>query len=105
MSNGSGTPHDSATPWRSVGVCSPPETFTVEQRREHLARWFPPNYYNAGHLTREADAAIRACLQCPSLRPCREYAITTRQDAGIWGGMTPHMREQLYGRIPARKAS
>jgi hypothetical protein len=35
----------------------------------------------------EPTAAVRACLRCPALDPCRVYAQTARERAGVWGGV------------------
>lgn len=40
----------------------------------------------------EQDAAAKACLSCPALLACREYAITAGEKQGVWGGMTPRQR-------------
>jgi WhiB family redox-sensing transcriptional regulator len=37
---------------------------------------------------RRIRTAIKTCSQCPVILQCREFAITTGQQHGIWGGMT-----------------
>lgn len=41
--------------------------------------WFPDDNENGWH-------AKRICARCPVQAACLEYAIATRQNAGIWGG-------------------
>jgi len=38
------------------------------------------------------------CAGCPVRRQCLAFALDTRQDHGVWGGMTEHER-----RLSARK--
>jgi WhiB family redox-sensing transcriptional regulator len=38
------------------------------------------------------DAAKRICNSCPHQQACAEWAITTCQDYGIYGGLTPTER-------------
>lgn len=71
--------------WRHRAACRPgagvhPETF------------FPAKP-NGGD-----DLAVHVCLACPVRAACREYAITTGQADGIWGGLT---RRQLRAAIVA----
>jgi hypothetical protein len=35
----------------------------------------------------EPTAAVRACQRCPALDPCRVYAQTAGERAGVWGGV------------------
>ena len=56
----------------------------------------------------EADAgpAQAICATCPVAEACLEYAISTRQPDGVWGGLTPTERHRLIRRRQkaARKA-
>lgn len=40
----------------------------------------------------QAATAIATCGTCPVRRPCRDYAVSTRQAWGVWGGTTPDER-------------
>ena len=40
------------------------------------------------------EAAAHACQPCPALDACRSYALSAREKAGVWGGLTPTDREQ-----------
>lgn len=47
--------------------------------------------------------ALAACLDCPALARCREYAINAPETGGIWGGLTARERaEQRPRRHPGR---
>jgi WhiB family redox-sensing transcriptional regulator len=38
---------------------------------------------------------IRICNNCPVRTQCLDYAITTEQIKGIWGGTTPSQRRRM----------
>lgn len=38
--------------------------------------------------------ATRACLDCPVMVACGRYAITAREQSGVWGGMTVTERQR-----------
>lgn len=45
------------------------------------------------------------CFGCPVFATCREYALETRQPAGLWAGLTERDREmELRRRSRARQA-
>ena len=70
--------------WRSAAACrsSDPDLF------------FPVSF--AGIAQREIAEALAVCARCPVQAPCREFALRTRQQHGIWGGMTEHERRRLW---------
>ncbi|MEU7900687.1 WhiB family transcriptional regulator [Nonomuraea sp. NPDC049152] len=55
--------------------------------------FFPISLQGAGHAQVERAKAI--CHGCPVRRPCLDYAITTRQADGVWGGTDPAERRAL----------
>jgi WhiB family transcriptional regulator, redox-sensing transcriptional regulator len=75
--------------WRSAAACrsSDPDLF------------FPVS--SAGIAQREIAEALAVCARCAVQAPCREFALRTRQQHGIWGGMTEHERRRLW-RPPTR---
>ena len=36
--------------------------------------------------------ALKVCAHCPVKKECLDYAITTNEQFGIWGGMSPKQR-------------
>jgi len=48
-------------------------------------------------------AAKTICAGCPVREPCREYAIATHQNEGVWGGMATAERRALR-RLRLREA-
>lgn len=50
-------------------------------------------------LTDEAAEPAKAiCASCPVREECLEYALATRQDDGVWGGLTELERRRLRRR-------
>jgi WhiB family redox-sensing transcriptional regulator len=45
-----------------------------------------------------AKEAKRVCGGCPVVVECGDYAVTTRQPEGVWGGKTPKQRQQERAR-------
>lgn len=50
--------------------------------------------------------AKQVCASCPVSSPCLSYALTHRQEQGIWGGLTDEERQSLRRKLarPARRA-
>ena len=74
--------------WRSAAAC----------------RWSDPDLFfpvsSAGITQREIAEALAVCARCPVQAPCREFALRTRQQHGIWGGLTEDERRQRWRRDP-----
>ena len=43
-------------------------------------------------LRRHEEAAKQICRSCPVLAQCREHALSTPEQHGVWGAMTPSER-------------
>ncbi|MBW3557362.1 MAG: WhiB family transcriptional regulator [Actinobacteria bacterium] len=43
----------------------------------------------------EAEVAKAICSHCPVRQPCLEYALTTRERDGVWGGATERERRRI----------
>ncbi|MHB8465406.1 MAG: WhiB family transcriptional regulator [Acidimicrobiales bacterium] len=67
--------------WRQQAACRGLDT----------AIFFPPT-------DSEAGPAKAVCAQCPVRDECLEWAIASRQEEGIWGGMTDGERRRLRRR-------
>jgi len=50
--------------------------------------FFPEDLPDRVVRKKAIQAAKATCADCPLLVTCRNYAINTRQEFGIWGGMT-----------------
>lgn len=84
-------PTDDAWSWQRRGSCLgyPLEVFFPEEQAR-------------SKLRQREDVAKRICLQCPVLAECREHALRTPEQHGIWGAMTAHerSRKRVDGRAP-----
>ncbi len=48
-----------------------------------------------GPAIEQIENAKAVCRECESRQPCLEYALTTNQDSGIWGGTSEEERRKL----------
>jgi len=66
--------------WNSAGACltEDPELF------------FPIG--NTGPALLQIEEAKAVCRRCPVEATCAEWAITTGQDGGVWGGLSEDER-------------
>ena len=44
------------------------------------------------------DAAKAVCATCPVRQACLEFALITRQDDGVWGGLDENERKRVRRR-------
>lgn len=67
---------------------------TVDWRDEALCAQTDPEafYPEKGASTREAK---KVCGRCPVQAACLEYALTTDQRFGVWGGRSARERQAL----------
>jgi WhiB family transcriptional regulator, redox-sensing transcriptional regulator len=63
--------------------------------REHAAcRGIDPDvFYPVSD--EEAEPAKAVCDQCPVRQACLEYALTSREREGVWGGATERERRRI----------
>lgn len=69
--------------WRSQAACTDedPELF------------FPIG--STGPAIDQIAEAKKVCTRCEVREPCLEYAISSNQDAGVWGGLSEDERRSL----------
>ncbi|HSS11264.1 MAG TPA: WhiB family transcriptional regulator [Acidimicrobiales bacterium] len=48
-----------------------------------------------GPAIEQIDSAKAVCRQCEAQAACLEFAITTNQESGIWGGTSEEERRKL----------
>ena len=51
----------------------------------------------------QIDAAKTVCASCPVRDECLAFALDTRQDAGVWGGMTEDERRRHRRRLTRQR--
>jgi WhiB family redox-sensing transcriptional regulator len=84
-----------AADWRAAGACrtADPDLF------------FPVAV--GGSASSHVNRALRICGGCPVRQACLDFAMRTREPAGIWGGTTPEERIRVLRarhRRPPRRA-
>lgn len=69
--------------WRTVAACqdTDPDLF------------FPVG--TTGPAIEQIDNAKAVCDTCAAKDPCLEFALTTNQDSGVWGGTSEEERRKL----------
>ena len=81
--------------WRDLSACrdTDPDLF------------FPVG--TTGPAIEQIENAKAVCAECEARQPCLEFALTTNQDSGIWGGTSEEERRKLRRQWLAarRKAS
>jgi WhiB family redox-sensing transcriptional regulator len=66
--------------WRSAGLC----------RGSDPLVFYPPSEDDG-----LAEEAKTICSLCAVRRPCLEFALTTREKHGVWGGLTERERRRV----------
>ena len=51
---------------------------------------------SGGGALDEISAAKAICAGCAVLTECREYALSTRQPFGVWGGLDEEQRRAIW---------
>ena len=69
--------------WRDVALCrdTDPDLF------------FPVG--TTGPAIEQIENAKAVCRECEAQAPCLEYALSTNQDSGVWGGTSEEERRKL----------
>jgi hypothetical protein len=60
--------------------------------------WFPVG--EGAVAQQQTDDAKAICRTCPVAEQCLSWALETRQDVGIWGGLTERKRRNIHRRRP-----
>lgn len=79
---------------------------SIEWRRDAACKDLDPNLFFpigvTGPAVDQIAAAKSICNQCPVRAECLEFAITTNQEFGVWGGTTEDERRVLRRQWRAR---
>jgi len=74
-------------------------SYQAEWRRRAACRSADPDLFfpvsAAGPSVAEIAGAKRVCARCEVRHECRDFALATRQQYGVWGGTTPEERQLL----------
>jgi WhiB family transcriptional regulator, redox-sensing transcriptional regulator len=84
-----------STSWQAQGLC----------RTADSAIFFPPAQFEHKPEREAREKRAKAiCSDCPVRAQCLEWALTTREPHGVWGGYAEAERKQMLAgkaRIPA----
>ena len=69
-----------ALKWRAAGLCKGSD---------------PLVFYPPAEDDSLAEEAKTICSMCAVRQPCLEFALTTREKHGVWGGLTERERRRL----------
>ena len=77
--------------WRKLAACrdTDPDLF------------FPVG--TTGPAIEQIENAKAVCATCDAQIPCLEFALTTNQDSGVWGGTSEEERRKLRRQWMARR--
>ncbi len=56
-----------------------------------------------GPASAQIEQALALCRQCRVSAQCLKWALDTRQDVGVWGGLTEDERRALRRRKTSRR--
>lgn len=70
------------TSWHARGSC----------RKKDAALFFHPEGETGSAKEQRISAAKEVCAECPVRALCRDFALTTAEPFGIWGGMSEDER-------------
>jgi WhiB family transcriptional regulator, redox-sensing transcriptional regulator len=75
--------------WQRAAAC----------RGEHTTNFFPPTHFERKDVRLARERVAKAiCRTCPVAAECLEYAISSREPHGVWGGLNEVERRQLIER-------
>lgn len=60
-------------------------------KNEILNTFFPTGKNKAV----KEQQAKKICMSCPVINNCREHALTTPEEFGVWGGLTEKERKEI----------
>ena len=73
-------------------------------RGQDASFFFAPSYFEKRADKQAREAVAKAlCVRCPVREPCLEFALTTRDPHGVWGGLNEMERRALL-RVRDREA-
>ena len=84
--------------WRLNAACRGPQAMV----------FFPPAHFERKEEKLERERRAKAiCQMCSVQGSCLEYAVSIREQHGIWGGLNEAERKMMFAHKPkpARKAT
>ena len=71
-------------------------------RDEDPELFFPVG--NSGPALLKIEEAKAVCHRCPVMDQCRQWALDSGQDAGVWGGLSEEERRAVRRRTSRARA-
>ena len=71
--------------WQLQGAC----------RSADSSLFFHPDKVRGSTRRRREEAANQVCAGCPVLERCRQFALASRVQFGVWGGLSEAEREEI----------
>jgi WhiB family redox-sensing transcriptional regulator len=71
-------------------------------RDEDPELFFPVG--NSGPAILKIEEAKTVCRRCPVMDTCRQWAMETGQDSGVWGGLSEDERRTMRRRANRARA-
>lgn len=81
---------------------TPKEEMTVDWRKRAVCRDEDPELFfpigKKGPAAKQTEEAKAVCRRCPVSDQCLEWALTSGEDTGVWGGLSEDERRALKSR-------
>ncbi len=85
-------PPDRDSDWRQRAACT----------REDPELFFPVG--TSGAALRQTERAKAVCHNCPVTRQCLQWALTNKQETGVWGATGEEERRAMIRRTTRQRA-
>ncbi|MFG2526944.1 WhiB family transcriptional regulator [Streptomyces sp. NPDC048516] len=80
----------------------------MDWRHDAVCREVDPEIFfpvgNTGPALLQIEEAKAVCRRCPVMGQCLQWALESRQDAGVWGGMSEDERRAMRRRATRNRA-
>ncbi|MFF8785058.1 WhiB family transcriptional regulator [Streptomyces sp. NPDC015125] len=80
----------------------------MDWRHDAVCREVDPEIFfpvgNTGPALLQIEEAKVVCRRCPVMGQCLQWALESRQDAGVWGGMSEDERRAMRRRAARNRA-
>jgi len=87
----------------SLALAAAPSEWRLDARcRDTSPELFFP-VGTTGQALVQIEQAKSICRTCPAITDCLEYALSTNQDSGVWGGTSEEERRKLRREWVARR--
>jgi WhiB family redox-sensing transcriptional regulator len=97
----------SGPPAAKAGVCPAYGNPLAACRNENPNLFFGPDDERGSRKERRIRAAKTVCANCPLALVCARWAVDTRQEFGLWGGLSEDDRRAIWRKqdTPGRNAA